>query len=96
MTKVIIKENYLEVSGHANQNEYGKDIVCSSVSTALIMTINLIEKFNQLNDIKYQIKEGYFQLEYNKNNKIVNNIVENLKYTLNELFIKYPKYIKIN
>lgn len=96
MTKVIIKENYLEVSGHANQNEYGKDIVCSSVSTALIMTINLIEKFSQLNDIKYQIKEGYFQLEYNKNNKIVNNIVENLKYTLNELFIKYPKYIKIN
>lgn len=96
MTKVIIKENYLEVSGHANQNEYGKDIVCSSISTALIMTINLIEKFNQLNDIKYQIKEGYFVLEYNKNNEIVNNIVENLKYTLNELFIKYPKYIKIN
>lgn len=96
MIKVKNKENYIEVSGHADQNEYGKDIVCSSVSTALIMTINLIEKFSQLNDIKYQIKEGYFQLEYNKNNKIVNNIVENLKYTLNELFIKYPKYIKIN
>lgn len=39
-------EYKIEVKGHANQNPYGSDIVCASVSTALIMTYNLLERLN--------------------------------------------------
>lgn len=33
------------VSGHANYDEYGKDIVCASVSMLAINTANAIKKF---------------------------------------------------
>ena len=32
----------IEVSGHSGYEDLGKDIVCSSVSTAMILTINLL------------------------------------------------------
>ena len=42
----VLKENdfYKEISitGHANYDTYGKDIVCSSVSSIVITTVNAI------------------------------------------------------
>ena len=32
------------ISGHANYDEYGKDIVCSSITTAVFTTLNLLDK----------------------------------------------------
>lgn len=96
MIKVKYTNNGILIEGHANQNEYGNDIVCASVSTSIILSINLIEKFNLLNTIKYDLKEGYFRIEVIKSNDIVNNILENLKYTLNDLYSQYPKYIIIS
>ena len=40
------QEALLEVQGHSDYDIYGKDIVCASISTALIFTANLIEKLN--------------------------------------------------
>jgi uncharacterized protein YsxB (DUF464 family) len=37
---------YFKVSGHANYDEYGKDIVCASVSSIVITSINLVLKLN--------------------------------------------------
>ena len=40
MIKVIVENNKIEISGHANFDDYGKDIVCASVSSIVITTIN--------------------------------------------------------
>ena len=49
MIKVTVKkkDNYivdLKISGHANSDEYGKDLVCAGVSTASIGTLNMLVK----------------------------------------------------
>ena len=40
MIKVNIKKDLITISGHANYDEYGKDIVCAAVSSTVITTIN--------------------------------------------------------
>ena len=93
MITVLKKDQGLIVKGHANQAKYGQDIVCASVSTALIMTINQIEIFSKLDKINYNISEGYFEIEY-QNDDIVLNIIKNLEFTLENLKQQYPKNIK--
>lgn len=86
---------YIEVSGHALYDHSGKDIVCASVSTALIMTINALEKLAVLDTIKYDIEEGYFQLQVLRKDPLAKSMLDNLVYSLTDLSNQYPKYIKI-
>ncbi len=58
---VIYKDsdsNYIgfNVSGHSGYAEAGSDIVCASVSTLVINTINSIENFTN-DDIEYTVNE---------------------------------------
>ena len=92
MISIVIKENKIEVTGHANQNELGKDIVCASVSTAIYFSLNLLEKLNIKTD--YKLEEGYFLMNYNGND-LLKAIMENLEFTFKNLESQFPKYIKI-
>ena len=42
MIKVVIKDKNITISGHANYDDYGKDIVCAAVSSIAITTVNNI------------------------------------------------------
>ena len=95
MIKVHIKENLIQISGHANFAEYKTDIVCSAVSTAIIMTLNLMELFNLSDKIKFELTEGYFQLLIKESDEILNKISQNLEYTVGNLALQYPKNVKI-
>ncbi len=89
------KESSIELKGHANYDVHGKDIVCSAVSTAFVMTANLIEKLNlSYNIIELICEEGNLKLNVNTENEIIKSIMENLVYTIDELHKQYPKYIK--
>ncbi len=81
------------VKGHALFSDYGNDIVCAAVSTAVIVTINAITKLNLKNNIKYEIKDGYLELEVIKKDKIVNSLLDNLLYSLNDLSNDYPSHL---
>ena len=86
--------NTVEVSGHAEFDESGKDIVCAAVSTAIIVTANAINLVGFNDHIELVIEEGYFKLEVLKENGILNKLLLNLEYTLHDLEKQYPKYIK--
>lgn len=87
--------NILEIKGHSLFGNYGNDIVCSAVSTAVIVSINLIEKFNKLDKVLYKLESGYLYLEIKDiNDLVVKNIIDNLLYTLKDISISYPKNIK--
>ncbi len=95
----IIKNNLdykIEVKGHANQNPYGSDIVCASVSTMLVLTINLLEKLglNCCNVSKPIFEEGYALIHINMTNDTAIKILDNLQESLDMLKLTYPKNIK--
>lgn len=84
----------LVISGHALFADFGNDIVCAAVSTAVIMTINAIESLGERANIKVIIEEGYVEINVLKSTKIVDGLLNNLTYSLNDLNLQFPKNIK--
>ncbi len=93
----------LEVTGHADYADYGKDIVCAGISTAVLMSINLLERIiPNCFDLIQNEKKGYISLthlQYNNLEKetisFVNTIFENLKDTLLDFQASYPNNLLI-
>ena len=83
----------IAVSGHSGYEDIGKDIVCSSVSTAMILTINLLEKLHV--NFKYISKEDIPLISLDilsfddSNEQIVQTILVNLVENLNEVSKNY-------
>ena len=96
MIRVEISKKKITVKGHANQAAYGNDIVCASVSTAVIMSVNQIEVFNKAHCIETKISDGNTCINIISEDEIVNKVIDNLVFTLKDLELQYPKYIKIN
>lgn len=84
----------INIKGHAGYDDYGKDIVCSSVSSITITTINAILMFDK-NYISYNEKKDNFEIIINENNEITNKLIQNMINLLTELSQDYPKNIKI-
>ena len=84
------------ISGHSGYDELGKDIVCSAVSTAMYVSIGLLERF----DIDYQFssdeKQPIMKLNIIKSQDNGNIVLENLVDTLNGIAMDYSKYLKIS
>ena len=94
MIKVIQKNNIIEISGHAKFADYGKDIVCASVSSIVITTINGILEIDR-NALKYEQNKDKLTIEVLKEEKIINILINNMMNLLKELSDNYPKNIKI-
>ena len=93
MILVTKKDNYISISGHALYDDYGKDIVCSAVSSIVITTINgilAIDKDAIAIDTGKQI-----EIEIKKSDKVTLILINNMMNLLNELSMQYPKNIKI-
>jgi len=99
MTKVSIKKknnNVYEIviKGHSKYEEYGKDIVCASISTMAITTINSILCLEE-ESIDYEEKTGLLKISVLKDTEVVNKLLDNLHQELNEVHDMYPKNIEI-
>ena len=66
----------LKISGHAKYDEYGKDIVCAGVSSALITSVNACLIFDK-ESIYYEEKNNFY-LKNIKKDEITNKLLENL------------------
>ena len=100
MIKVSINKennivNNITIKGHANFDDYGKDIVCASVSSIVITSINAILRIDE-NSIDYQEEEGLVIIDINKHTNIIDILIDNMIDLLNQLENKYNKNIKIN
>lgn len=84
----------INMIGHANYDEYGKDIVCAGASTIVTTTVNAIELFDK-NYISYEEKKDNFEIVINAHNEIVDNLITNMINMLQELENDYPKNIKL-
>jgi uncharacterized protein YsxB (DUF464 family) len=88
--------NLITVSGHSGYDEIGKDIVCSAVSTAMYISIGLLEKLNTNHRFTSDDKMPIMKLEIESSQEITNTILENLVETLKGISNDYSKYLKIN
>ena len=98
MIKVSIKKNngvieHIFCSGHANYDEFGKDIVCSSFSTMIITTVNAILKFDT-NAISYT-EGNKLEITNIKKDNTTNLLLNNLVDMIYELKNNYDKNINV-
>ena len=94
MIKVEIKNKEINISGHANYDEYGKDIVCSSVSSIMTTTINAIFLVDK-DSINYEDSNSKVTIKILKNSDITNKLITNMINMFKDLESDYPKNIKI-
>ena len=98
MIKVrITKNEFIEeiiITGHANYNEFGKDIVCSSVSSIVITTVNGIDKLDS-NYLTIDELTDKLVIKINKNNDICYKLILNMVELLEELESQYPKNVNV-
>ena len=94
MILVIRNRNKIWMKGHALFDEYGKDIVCSSVSSIFTTTINGILKLNQ-EAITYQVLEDEVQIEIKSQDEVTLKLIDNMIELLTELSQQYPKNIRV-
>lgn len=102
MIKVSIRSdkenniNYIFVSGHANYSVRGSDIVCAAVSTAMYMSVKLVEKVCPKYSFKENEEVATMELTIIETNEFTNIILDNLVETLASLEKDYKKYISIS
>lgn len=85
----------IEVSGHSGYDVIGKDIVCSAVSTAMYVTLGLIEKLTLDYSFTSDEKKPQMKLEILKHDGVSVLVLENLQDALESIANDYPKYVKI-
>jgi len=94
---VLIKEDYIvnvDVIGHANYDDYGKDIVCSAASSIVTTTVNGVLSINQ-DILKYESNNNDFKINILKKDDITNKLIINMINLLKELSSSYPKNIQV-
>lgn len=81
------------LSGHAEYDKYGKDIVCAGVSSILTTTVNAILSFDETS---IMIDEGKsFVLTVLKWDEITIKLLQNMLSLFLELQESYPKNIRV-
>lgn len=94
MIKVELKDNLITIKGHAGYEEKGKDIVCASVSSIVITTINGIIEINP-DAIDYSDLDNEIIIRKLKEDETVNKLLNNMILLLENLEKDYKDYIKI-
>ena len=100
MTNAIFNYNNnkiksFKIIGHADYAEYGYDIVCSGITTAVFTSLGLIKKYLNESEYDYQELDGTISLNFKGTNQIVDDIIENLIEVLKNIERQYPKNLKI-
>ena len=93
MIKVIVKDNIIKVSGHAKFDDYGKDIVCASVSSIIYTTVNGILNINR--DAIEVIDNNDFIITVKNNTLVTQKLIETMMELLKDLEKQYPKNINV-
>ena len=94
MIKIKFDKDKISIKGHSGYDVIGKDIVCASVSSIVITSINAIIRIDE-KAISYKQDEGFIEINILKQSEIVDLLILNMKELLKELQIQYDKYIKI-
>ena len=86
--------NNITIKGHSLYDDYGKDIVCASVSSIVITTVNGILNIYG-NSLSYEENNGYLSINILIHNDIIDKLINNMIDLLKSLEKDYKNNIKI-
>ena len=86
--------NCIKILGHADYDEYGKDIICSSVSSIITTTVNGIYEIDKEFLTVEEIKDGMI-ITVLKKDSICEKLIKNMLNLLSELSESYPENITV-
>ena len=99
---IDIKSYFIEtikLSGHAESNEKGKDLICCSISTLTISLINALTEIAKAN-IKAEVSEGFTLIEIDeqeKNKRLKSDILtKSFMLSVKGIEEENPEFIKLN
>ena len=95
MIKIKVTKKNISILGHANYDDYGKDIVCASVSSIVLCSVESISNFD-INAVDIKQTKDKLEIIINKTDDITQKLINNMINCLKELEKKYPKNIQIN
>ena len=94
MILITKDEKKISITGHALYEDFGKDIICSSVSSIVIATINGIISIDE-DAIKYDLSKKGLEIEILKTDNVTLKLIDNMIELLTKLSKDYPKNIRI-
>jgi len=94
MIKVSIKKDEITIKGHSGYSEEGSDIVCASVSSICITTVNALLSIDE-GCIDYTESDGFLNIKIKKTDDVINKLINNMINLLKELEKQYKNYIEI-
>ncbi len=94
MIKININKDEITIKGHSGYSKEGSDIVCASVSSICITTVNALISIDE-DCVEYTEKDGYLNIKINKHSEVIDKLINNMINLLKELESQYKKYIEI-
>ena len=94
MIKINVNKDEITIKGHSGYGIEGSDIVCASVSSICITTVNALLSIDE-DCIEYIENDGYLNIKIKKHNETIDKLINNMINLLNELQSNYKKYIEI-
>ena len=98
ITVQVQKENkkYKKISvlGHAMYADRGKDIVCSSVSSIVITTVNGILTLDK-GSLSYMVGKKGMTIDLKSNDETTQLLIHNMVNLLKDLEKQYPEYVEV-
>ncbi|MBR4693282.1 MAG: ribosomal-processing cysteine protease Prp [Bacilli bacterium] len=98
ITVNVEKENkkYKKISilGHAMYADRGKDIVCSSVSSIVITTVNGILTLNK-GSLSYMVGKKGMKIELKSEDETTQLLIHNMVNLLKDLEKQYPENVEV-
>lgn len=94
MIAVSVRKDKIQISGHANYAEEGKDIVCAGV-TALTQT--LVKSIEDLTEdkIEYDISPGRADIKYRNLSGKAKTLVDSFFIGICMIADEFPEYVRI-
>ena len=94
MIAVSVRKDGIEISGHANYAEAGKDIVCAGVSALLESLVDSIEGLTR-DTIQCEISPGRADIHYKDLSEAGKLLVDSFFLGISGIAQDFPEYVKI-
>ena len=88
------KYKKITMTGHANYDDYGKDIVCSAASSIMTTTVNGIIALDK-ESLSYLVSKKGIIIDIKNENKNTQILIGNMINLLKELERNYPTNIEV-
>ena len=95
MIKIKVTDKAISILGHAEYDNFGKDIVCAAVSSVVMCSVEAIAQFD-INAVDIRQAEDKLEIIIVKSDDTTQKLITNMLNCLNEIEKKYPKNIQIN